>query len=593
MPKDRRSASIATARTTAANSNRVPLPPPAVGLAVGGLAALMYATTLGHGFVWDDPISVHSWLPALRSWWACFFPPGNIPQFPSDYYRPLQLLSYRVDHAIGDGAPWAFHLTAVVLHVVATVFVFHTGFRLFGRGSTAWWAALWAAALFAVHPIHSESVAWMAARPDVMVTCAGLAALLAYWHTAWSAWRRSSIAAALVFAGLLCKENAASLLVLVPASTLALRHASGGKTRIEAAVLLSFGAAAVAYLLLRTAGLNETVPETAWPPSPLLALLGTAGAYLRLLIVPYPQNAYIGDAPTDVASLAIGVLLLIGFGALLWWAWRRNDRPSVFAFAWLALTLAPSLLAVARPSIAPLAERYLYLPSVGFCWIFGALIERLAACGRRWRRLAVAGAVIVVLTGGTLTVERNCVWQDNYTLWNDTAAKNTVHGLPLRSLAAATLERGDVDAAEPLFHAALGLMNSAHGHYIIYSNLGTIASKRGDDVTAERYYRRALESEHTAAGLYNLALLVLKRALQRDASADAAARAAQGREARSLFEQALALTPYDVEVHLGLAQAAAAHGDIATARRHFEKALELRLPPTTTAAVRQRLEALD
>ena len=75
---------------------------------------------------------------------------------------------------------------------------------------------------YAVHPIHSESVAWMAARPDVMVTCAGLAALLAYWHATWSEPKRAGVAAGFVLLGLLCKETAAALLLMVPLSTLIL-----------------------------------------------------------------------------------------------------------------------------------------------------------------------------------------------------------------------------------------------------------------------------------------------------------------------------------------------------------------------------------
>ena len=574
--------------------------------AVGALAGLTYASTVGHGFVWDDPISVHRWLPAVPTWWAAFFPPPNIPQFPADYYRPLQLLSYRVDRAIGGGAAWPFHLSVVLLHVLATVLVFRVGVRLFDRTPAGWRAALWAAALFAVHPIHSESVAWMAARPDVMVTCAGLAALLVYWNGSWGFGWRSSIAAAFIFTGLLCKENAAALLTMVPASlfvfpSLAPHRAAGaaarrgGPTRLTAASLLvtvlPFVVAGVAYMLLRVAALDRAQPaETVIPSNPLVAFVGAVGTYLRLLIVPYPQNAYIADIPTGVMAGAANGLAILAFVALLWWAWRRDERPLLFALVWVAVTLAPSLLVVIRPPTAPLAERYLYLPSVGFCWTVGALLARAGEGGRARQVVLQVGVVALVVLGAALTIRRNRVWHDNVRLWSDTAAKSPADGLPLRSLAAATLERGDAAGAERLFLQALELRNTTDGQFRIYNNLGTLALNRNDEVGAERYYQLALALDPSAADtLYNLGLMTLRRGTNAERTPDAAARVAHTRAARALFEQALATSPHDPDIHVGLGQAASALGDEPTARRHFEQALRLGLPAPTAAAVRRLL----
>jgi tetratricopeptide (TPR) repeat protein len=558
------------------------------GIAVGALAALTYAGTLGHGFVWDDPISVRQWLPALPTVWSAFFPPENIPQFPPDYYRPLQLLSYRVDRFIGGGQAWSFHLTVVLLHVLATVLVFRTGLRLLGRAPLASWAALWAAALFAVHPIHSESVAWMAARPDVMVTCAGLGALLAYWSEGSSMWRRSAMAAAFVFFGLLCKENAAALLVLVPAS---LSVFDPPRSRAARVALPPFAVAALAYAVLRSAGLRDSSLGPLLAENPLPVYAGALGTYLRLLVIPYPQNAYIADLPAGTTTFAMHVLALLAFAAVSWRAWQRRDRAVLYALAWLGLTLAPSLVIIARSSSAPIAERYLYLPSVGLCWMFGVAIARL--CQDRRLRLAVqVAAALLILLAGARTLQRNQVWHDNYTLWSDTAGRNPVDGLPWRSLAAATLERGDAAEAERLFKKAREMRNDTRGLYIIHNNLGTIAYNRNDDVAAEEYYRKALQFDPAPACFYNLGLLVLKRALNPQITLDPETRAAQSREARKFLEQALAASPYDAEIHVGLAQAAQTHGDKRTARRHFERAIELGLPTATEAAVRRLMEQL-
>jgi tetratricopeptide (TPR) repeat protein len=579
------------------------------GAGAGLLAVLAYANTLGHGFVWDDPISLERWLPALPTAWSAFFPPANIPQFPPDYYRPLQLLSYRLDRSIGGGAPWPFHLSVVLLHAVATVLVFASGLKLLERSAAGWWVAFWAATVFAVHPIHSESVAWMAARPDVMVTVAGLGALLAFWRTDWTEWRRSLTAAALIFVALLCKENAAALLILVPLSTAILAprrprtvaprdvkrrgNAVRPLARPSPAALLPFVAVGLAYLLMRSVALGRVLPEAGAGTSNLPSALAIAlGTYLRLLIVPYPQNAYISDLPGGAASLG-NLLAVFGCAALLGWAWRRGDRPLSFALLWILLALAPSLVLVADPNTAPLAERYLYLPSVGFCWAAGILLARVLDEKSGLRLVAHAGAAALVVAGLALTVHRNRVWQDNHALWSDTAEKSPADGLPLRNLATATLAGGDAAEAERLFHAALERRNDAHGRYTIFNNLGTLALDRNDDAAAERYYRMAYALRPTADCLYNLGLIALGRALRSELPADAAARETLLREARGSFEQAVAASPHDPDIHVALGQAAEALGDAPAARRHFEEALRLGLPPSTADAVRRRLESLE
>jgi Flp pilus assembly protein TadD len=569
------------------------------------LAFLAYANTLGHGFVWDDPISVQRWLPALQSLSAIFFPPSNIPQFPPDYYRPLQLLSYQLDRFLGDGAAWPFHLTVVLLHAVATFLVFRCGLRLFADAPAGNWAAFWSAALFAVHPIHSESVAWMAARPDVMVACFGLAAVLVQGRLGWSPWKRSSIAALLVLLALFSKENAAALLLLVPASAMfalvpgseaaARRHASPvGKALPWAVLSAPFLVVAGLYLLMRAVALSG-MPSTpmALPENPLAAWIAAVGAYLRLLLFPYPQSAYISELPLHWTGLAMGVVLITGLSVAVWYAWTKRQRPLLFGLLWMSLTLAPSLVVVLKLPTAPIAERYLYMPSIGFCWGLGWLIVQGLKV-RRVPSIAVhAGLAVLAVAALARTVTRNQVWRDNYSLWSDTAARNQVDGLPLRSLAAAHLERGDAPGAERLFQAALQLRNDTLGKYVIYNNLGSIALNRKDLVAAERYYERARAQQTTPDCLYNLALIALHRGTDDQLTPEAGVRAQHLQTARRLFDEALAASPFDPEIHVGLGQTAQALGDNAAARRHFQRALDLGMPPQLETAVRKLLKATE
>lgn len=544
-------------------------------MAVGGLAAAVYANTLSHGFVWDDPISVERWLPAMPHVLDAFAPPAGIPQFPSGYYRPLQLLSYRLDSALGGGSPLVFHLSVVLWHVLASVFVLLVARRLFAREADGRLEAVAAAALFAVHPIHSESVAWMAARPDVMAAALGLGAVLAYTQPGWSEVRRACVAAVLLLASLLCKEVAALFVVLVPGAMWVLDPPR--RRPIGVPTGLAFAAAIGIYAALRWVGVpSEPVDtESVLPENPALALVAVVGTYLRMLVLPFPQNARIADIPMSGVDLLLAVALILGATGLLLQSVRRADSVVVYCLAWIGLTFAPSLAVVLHEWNAPLAERYAYVPSIGACWLFGILASRLAAPAPKRRRAVIGVMIVLVLGASVLTVRRNRIWHDNVSLWTDTALRNPQDGFALRNLGSAFLQQRKTDAAERAFRDALHLRNDRHGLFLIYSNLGTLALGRGDDEAAEAHYRKAVEIEPAADGLFNLGVLELRRG--------------EYRAARERFEAVLEVSPHDADIHVAIGQATRGLGDLRAARHHFEEALRLGLDPERAAAVRKLL----
>lgn len=547
-------------------------------VAVAAVAAVAFANTLSHGFVWDDPVSIERWLPALPRVSDAFLPPPGIPQFPSGYYRPLQLLSYRLDYALGGGNPFAFHLSVVLWHILASVLVLLVARRLYSREAERNLGSVAAAALFAVHPIHSESVAWMAARPDVMAGALGLGAVLAYTQPGWTERRRASLAALLLFASLLCKEVAALFVVLVPAAVFVIDAMPG--RRIGTTSCLALAGAVVIYVSLRWIGVPIEIgqDESLLPDNPLLVLVAAVGAYLRMVVLPLTQNARIADVPTSGADLAFAAVLILGVIGLFVRSLRRDDRLVVYCLAWTGLTLAPSFVVMFHAWNAPIAERYAYVPSIGVCWLFGIAVARLASSKTPHRRAIVGAVVMLVLVSGVLTVRRNRIWQDNVSLWTDTALRNPQDGFALRNLGTALLERGETDAAEHAFRDALQLRNDRHGLFLIYSNLGTLALGRGEDELAEAHYKKAVEIEPAADGLFNLGVLELRRG--------------DYRAARERFEAVLDASPHDADIHVAIAQAAQGLGDRRAARHHLEGALRLGLDPERAAAVRKLLTEL-
>src|SRR5215470_16871078 len=194
-------------------------------LLVGCAALLAYANSARNGFVWDDPIILTRQLVVFRSAGDVLAPPRDIPQFSPDYYRPLTIATYLLDRAVGGGAPFAFHLSVVIAHAATSVLVYVLALQLIGssvprqpvplaaaarRRSSALIGAAVAGALFALHPIHTESVAWAAGRSDVLATGFMVAALLLQARARRS-WIASAAAGLCALAALGSKETAVAL----------------------------------------------------------------------------------------------------------------------------------------------------------------------------------------------------------------------------------------------------------------------------------------------------------------------------------------------------------------------------------------------
>jgi tetratricopeptide (TPR) repeat protein len=584
----------------------------AIGAAVIVLATAVYLNALRNGLVWDDPIILTRQLLAFQSLGDLIFLPRNIPQFSPDYYRPLTILTYLIDHAIGGASPFMFHFSVVVFHVVTTYLLFRFGMVLFGAQPMAVATAGLGAALFAVHPIHSESVAWGAGRSDVLACGLSLAGLLVFLSQQHPPWRRSALAAGLVFAATLAKETAVPLLVLTPLSDILLGRAGQGaassgpraeRRRLGAApgppsrllLCFPFAVALALYMGAREAVLGSTLgPGSTLGTDTLLRLIGAVGHYLFKLVLPVRQSAYISDLPTGPPALLATTVTVLLLAVFCLSAWRNGQRIVSFLLLWIAFTLAPCLAIVFKIPAAPVAERYLYLPSAGYCLLLAyATMHVCSALTSREARAAAVAVVLVLLCLGAATVRRNAVWRSNLTLWQDTAAKNLTDGLPMRSLATTYQQLGEAAKAKEYFLLALQRRNDAAGLLTIYNNLGSLAMVEKKLDEAEGYYRSALASNPGAAdALFNLALIGLTRAKDESGTHDQTWKRERAEEARRLFEQAQQLSPLDPDIPVGLGQTLSVLGDAAGARKAYERALQLGLPPATAAAVRQLLREL-
>jgi len=411
------------------------------------LTGLVYAPTLGLGFVWDDNALVIDYGdvladPArlLASLTTDLWSAGDDHIVDSGYYRPLMLVSLAVDRLLFGLDAWGYHLHSVLWHLLSLVLLFSLLRKLLGD-----MPALMGAALFALHPVHAEAVIWIAARND-LIAAALVLFVLVLLQPLRVGWLQLAAATALTAAAVLGKESA----LLLPLMVLVLDRAQGYGLRWGP--LLATGVGVGAALGLRAVsgvGAGE-LPLLATAIFFVQKLPSLVVLHLSLLALPWPLS---GARSLEWMSVSVPVVLL-GVGVLAGGATvtvRMKGAPRRFALAGVALALlgfAPALLPLATKGLV--GERYLYLPMAGVSLWF-------AAAAASWPRPVRLAAVGAVLGGGTLINLRIPDWSDDLSLW--TAAMQDTPNPYVFSGLGHTLNRddgwGDRPRSAALFIAAL------------------------------------------------------------------------------------------------------------------------------------------
>ena len=143
------------------------------------ITLLAHCPSLASSFVWDDIEFVDNWLPRFDSLQAIFFPPDDIRGWPTSYYRPVGVLSLKVDAMVYGQSARGWHITNLIIHGIVNLQVYWLAQRLFRMEKKAEVAARITSLVFAVHPIHVESVNWIAGRSDPLATLFVLGAIFA------------------------------------------------------------------------------------------------------------------------------------------------------------------------------------------------------------------------------------------------------------------------------------------------------------------------------------------------------------------------------------------------------------------------------
>jgi hypothetical protein len=394
---------------------------------IGLFTLLVWGTTIGFDFVWDDSVLVVQ-NTSIRSL-------NNIPKIftsvkaqsaelaPS--FRPIRTAFYALLYAI-EGQPlpqpWIFHLANVLWHGFAAMLLFSVTLLLCQRlaGATPTAArvtALLIALGFAAHPVISEAVCWVKCLDDLMAAVFVLAAL---WFLLQWKGRAPAYWAALVFclAAVFSKESAVPLVIIAFAVFAGIHNVPW---RRSVALTVPFLLVAGFYVVYRHLVLGQSAqcaPISGSYGQSLIDMFPVVLEYGRLLwgIPPFcaDYDFMVGMPPHPFFSATVlgGVFLVLFVGGLAAWLWRRPQwRMCAFGLIWIALFLLP--VSNFLPMMQYMAERFLYLPLMGFLLALGGAFLNLS----RFRpRLAVAAAVTLIVIWTGTSLNRMGVWRDDLTL---------------------------------------------------------------------------------------------------------------------------------------------------------------------------------
>ncbi len=526
------------------------------------VALLLYSNTFENEFLWDDVelIVENPRIPTLnvqtlkdiftKNFWEENVRIGG-------YYRPLVSLSYHVDYRLYKLNPNGFHRTNAFLNALTCGLVLLLVYALFGNGLLAFTTALF----FATLPLHTENVAWVAGRTDVLATLWVAASLACY--VLWKQRRNAVFLSLSLFAfvlALFSKEIAVGLPLIVlllefgpferlhppaPESVRPDSRKGNAKARrygSSALILLYFGIVAL-YLLLRRniigSSLSVFEPYTAGVANTAALAFSILAGYCFKLIYPFRPNAeYDAPVPETLSHphAVAGFILIL---CILFAAYRfRRKGEVLLGIGILLVGLAPVMNLVPIGEIS--AERFLYFPSLGFSLLLGVLFAELSV-----KRLAVLRILLLalVVAYGVQTRARNLDWRNAEVLFSKTVAAapqsarahlnlgnvhrergrsreaiaeyeraleiNPDYPDALSNLAGVYMERGEIEKVVPLLEKALQF---APNNPELQNNLGTILFQKQRYAEAEQAFMKALKQNprHLSAR-FNLGLIKFKK----------------------------------------------------------------------------------
>lgn len=544
-------------------------------LCLAALVAAVYGKTFGHEFVSYDDVSYvsgNSNVLAGLTWEGLKYAFGFTDV---SYWHPLPLLSHMADCELFGPKPGPHHLVSALFHLVNALLLYAALLRLTGSAGRS----LLVAALFAVHPVNVESVAWVAERKNLISTLFWLLALVFYAGYA----KRPSIPRYFcvffaMMAGLLSKPAVMTLpFALLLLDYWPLGRFKGGPapaTRLVARpvgflwlvaeklplMALSAGSVAITVLSAKKEAFGLSVGKG---PDLILRLNNALVSYVRYLENAFwPQNlAFFYPFPESVPSVqaAFCAILLIGLG-ILFWSWRRKRPYMAVGYAWFLGVLAPMSGLVQSGMWPAMADRFAYLPYMGIFIATVWLGADLAAFNGRYERAGKIAAVFIVAALSACSFNQVSFWKNSKSLYERAINVTEDNFLAHVDLGLVFLDEGDPDSAIDHFSRSWAIRPDYDETAV---NMGNAWYKKGDLNRAIFWYQKALTIRPLRVRTHlNMAAALL--GLGRNG------------EAENVLKRVLEIEPNDPDAHYGSGLALARLGRLPEAVYQFRHAVACR-----------------
>lgn len=456
---------------------------PLIGLIL--LTFFLYIRVRGYEFVWDDKFFILQ-NPAVQNVSAVpdYFTDMDTMTEPSvaevfRIYRPIRNLSYLVDFHLFGFNPGGWHLHNLLLHLVNGILIYSVArqIRITRDGS------LFAAAIFLLHPVQTEVVAWVKCRDDLLSVLFALASLVLLLKPV-------SIMVGGAFHWIACLAKAQSVIVL-PVVTWFLPSVD---REVRWRNSLAFAVVSVLFLYLRHRVLGGTgqgdylagdIFSTVFRMGPVLL------SYVRLIIWPTQQladYAHLLDQPVSTSLLVSSWIGIVVIAVGLFWVAYRLPKIRI-GVAWTLAAFLPVMNIV--PMMQYMAERFLYMPMVGIAIAAGYVVSRLAEKSRL-PTLCFSGLLVIMMS--VQTHLRLPVWENNLTLFSSVVRDASMESYrPLQNLLRAKIQRGQLEQANTLLSELLQREWSRDQRAELLSDKGVLVAISGNPDQAIQYFTNALE----------------------------------------------------------------------------------------------------
>jgi Flp pilus assembly protein TadD len=529
------------------------------GVLLAALTIFAYRPAWNGGFIWDDDVYIvnNELLTApdgLRRIWLSL-------DSPSQYF-PLVYTTFRIEHALWGVNPSGYHWVNLLLHVANALLVWRVLWRLNVPGG---WLA---GAIFALHPVQVESVAWITERKNVLMVFFFLLTLLAWIafvdERTKRPWRFYGLALILYLLALSAKTTACTLPSALFLILWLQKKPINSKRIFEILPFLVLGTA-MGFLAMwwerYHQGTSRAVLTFLSPIERVLVASRAIWFYLSKLIWPsdltfiYPRWDIAPTHLLDYVWFAAGVVLCVA----IYFARRYVGRSIEVAAAFFVATLSPVLgfIMLFTFRYTFVADHYQYLACIGPIALVSAGVISLADVVKQRRAIIFSAALVAVASLWALTWRQATMYGDIERLWRTTLARNPECWMAHTNLGIVLLEKGQVDEAIVHYRTALQMQpNSWDDEY----NLGTALLSKGEVDEAIVHCEKAVTiqpNDPDAQVSLGSALLEKKRI----------------DEAIMHYQKALAIRPDYVLAQCGLGRALLEKGDLDTAIQHFRAAL--------------------